>query len=299
MNMNEILRILAPAKVNFHLRVVGKRPDGYHDLVSVMQALEVADELVLERRENGVSLSCGGADVPHGHDNIICRAAESYIRETGIDGGVYIRLEKKVPVAAGLGGGSSDAAATLRGMEALYGKIPHSRLMDLALTLGADVPFFLSWPCARAEGVGERLAKLPSTDGVWLVLVNPGFAVSTRWVFENLKIELTNNPNNTTLPPFEGRIPDAGFLVSLLHNDLERVTAARYHEIDLMKESLLGAGALGALMSGSGPTVFGIFGDEATALVAAERLRKPGWTVIATRTISSWPEMEVIKGLPV
>ena len=171
--------------------------------------------------------------------------------------------------------------------------------MEMALSLGADVPFFLSWPCALAEGVGERLTELPSPDGVWVVLVNPGFAVSTKWVFGNLKIELTNPHNNTTLPPFEGRVPDTGFLVSLLHNDLERVTAARYHEIDFMKDSLLGAGALGALMSGSGPTVFGIFGDAATALGAAERLKRPGWTVIATRTISSWPEPEVIKGVPV
>jgi len=299
MKENETLRILAPAKVNFLLRVVGKRPDGYHDLISVMQALEVADELVLERRDRGISLLCGSADVPQGHDNIIYRAAASYIKETGVDGGVNIRLDKKVPVAAGLGGGSSDAAAVLRGMEVLYGALPRVRLMELALSLGADVPFFLSWPCARAEGVGERLTELPSPDGVWLVLLNPGFAVSTRWVFENLKIELTNNHNNTTLPPFEGRMPDAGFLVSLLHNDLERVTAARYHEIDLMKDSLLGEGALGALMSGSGPTVFGIFEDAATAFGAAQRLKRPGWTVIATRTISSWPDLEVIKGLPV
>lgn len=299
MKKNEKVRVLAPAKVNFHLRVVGKRPDGYHDLVSVMQALELADELVLERRDSGVSLSCGNADVPQGRDNIIHRAAESYITETGVRGGVSIRLDKKVPMAAGLGGGSSDAAAALKGMEALYGALPRARLMELALSLGADVPFFLSWPCALAEGVGEKLTELPPPDGVWLVLVNPGFAVSTRWVFENLKIELTNNHNNTTLPPFEGRMPDAGFLVSLLHNDLERVTAVRYPEINLIKESLAGAGAFGALMSGSGPTVFGIFEDAATALEAAERLERPGWTVIATTTISSWPEPEVIKGLPV
>jgi 4-diphosphocytidyl-2-C-methyl-D-erythritol kinase len=299
MRMNESVRILAPAKVNFHLRVVGKRPDGYHDLVSVMQALELSDELVLERRDSGISLSCDRKDMPQGRDNIIYRAAESYIMETGIDGGVNIRLDKQVPMAAGLGGGSSDAAAALRGMEALYGALPRARLMELALSLGADVPFFLSWPCARAEGVGERLTELPSPDGVWLVLVNPGFAVSTRWVFENLKIELTNNHNNTTLPPFEGRMPGAGFLVSLLHNDLERVTAVRYPEINLMKESLAGAGALGALMSGSGPTVFGIFEDAGAALGAAERLKRPGWTVIATSTISSWPEPVIINGLPV
>jgi 4-diphosphocytidyl-2-C-methyl-D-erythritol kinase len=282
--------IMAPAKVNFYLQVVRKRPDGYHDLVSVMQALELADEVSIKRSGPGIRLTCDSGEVPGGDANIAYRAADSVIREAGIADGVDIHINKRIPVAAGLGGGSSDAAATLKGMDLLFGLgIPGPRLREMGRALGADVPFFLSWPTARAEGVGEVLTELPSPAEAWLVLVNPGFGVSTRWVYESLNLGLTNSPNDITLPPFKGPAYDAGLLVSYLRNDLERVTAGRYPQIEEIKRRLVEEGALGALMSGSGPTTFGIFSLRTEAERAAQRLHGHGWRVVVTRTISAWP----------
>jgi 4-diphosphocytidyl-2-C-methyl-D-erythritol kinase len=194
-------------------------------------------------------------------------------------------------MAAGLGGGSSDAAATLKGIDLLFGLgTPRERLMEMGLKLGADVPFFLSWPTALARGVGEVLTELTPPVETWLVLVNPGFEISTGWVYSQLNLRLTNNFNSITLPPFEGQTLNAGLLASCLHNDLERVTAGKYPQIKEIKESLLRFGALGALMSGSGPTVFGVFESRPAAEDAAGRLGGKGWTVLVTRTISAWPE---------
>ena len=291
MKNTDIIKILAPAKVNFYLQVVGKRPDGYHDLVSVMQALELADLVSIKRTGPGITLTCDSQEVPSGEANIAYRAAESVIREAGLDQGVEIRIEKRIPVAAGLGGGSSDAAAALRGMDLLFGLgIPAERLREMGRALGADVPFFLSWPSARAEGVGERLTELPPPAETWLVLVNPGFGVSTKWVYESLNLGLTNSIDDITLPQFRGPAYDAGLLVSYLRNDLERVTAGRYPQIEEIKRRLVEEGALGAMMSGSGPTTFGIFSLRTEAERAAQRLHGHGWRVIVTRTISAWPE---------
>jgi 4-diphosphocytidyl-2-C-methyl-D-erythritol kinase len=284
------VKILAPAKVNFYLKVVGKRPDGYHDLVSVMQALELADELTLRPAGAGVDVGCDRADVPLGDKNIAYRAAVAFMEETGFEGGVSIDIKKRTPMAAGLGGGSSDAAATLRGMSALTGlSIPHARLVEVARSLGADVPFFLSSPTALAEGVGDLLTELRPIDETWLLLVNPGILVSTKWVYESLNLGLTNSHNSIKLPQFEGQAIDAGLLVSCLHNDLEQVTADKYPLIKEIKERLIREGARGALMSGSGPTVFGVFERRHEAEKAAGRLTRPGWTVLVTRTIPAWP----------
>ncbi|MBI5695785.1 MAG: 4-(cytidine 5'-diphospho)-2-C-methyl-D-erythritol kinase [Nitrospirae bacterium] len=291
------LKIKAPAKVNFVLEVVGRRPDGYHDLVSVMQALELADELTLTRTGSGVEVRCDHPEVPVGPGNIAYRAAEAVLREGGFSGGVSIHIKKVIPVAAGLGGGSSDAAAAMKGVAMLYGlEIPRGRMADIALGLGADVPFFLSWPCALAQGVGERLTELPPTEETWIVLVKPPFGVSTAWVYSQLNLGLTNTYNSITLPPFEGRPLNAGTLVSCLRNDLERVTVSKYPLIKEIKERLLETGAVAAMMSGSGPTVFGVYRDRAGAEASARSLDGAGWAVHVTRTILAWPEPERAPG---
>jgi 4-diphosphocytidyl-2-C-methyl-D-erythritol kinase len=288
---NRGITVFAPAKVNFYLQVIRKRQDGYHDIVSVMQALELADEIVINPAGDGVRLTCDDPGLPTGEENIAYRAAISVIKESGKDLGVEININKRIPVAAGLGGGSSDAAATLKGINLLFGLgIPAGRLREIGRSLGADVPFFLSWPSARAEGVGEVLTELPPPEETWIILVNPGFGVSTRWVYESLNLGLTNNPNNITLPPFMGPAYDAGLLVSYLRNDLERVTASRHPQIEEIKRRLVEEGALAAMMSGSGPTTFGIFSSRADAEAAAGRLAGHGWKVIVTKTISAWPE---------
>ena len=153
--------IKAPAKVNLRLEVIGRRPDGYHDLISVMQALELSDEVKITLTGGGIEVACDSGEVPDGESNIAFRAAKAIIGEAGYDGGVRVEIAKKTPVAAGLGGGSSDAAAVLKGLNILLDLgLPDERLREIGAGIGADVPFFLSWPVALAEGVGERLSPL-------------------------------------------------------------------------------------------------------------------------------------------
>jgi 4-diphosphocytidyl-2-C-methyl-D-erythritol kinase len=287
------IKILAPAKVNLYLKVTGKRPDGYHELVSVMQALELADEITVSRASNGVEVTCDNEAVPPGTGNIAYRAASELLDAASSREGVKIHIIKKTPVAAGLGGGSSDAAAVMRAVRLLYGlEVSDDELKNIGLGLGADVPFFLGTPSAVARGVGERLLPLVSPAESWLVLVNPGVSVSTGWVYDNLNLGLTNPTKNIRLPEFLGQSLCDGPMLDLLHNDLERVTVGRYPVVKAVKERLAVEGAAGVLMSGSGSTVFGVFSSRDKAQSAAGRITVPGWIVLATRTISSWPEPE-------
>lgn len=289
------VRILAPAKVNLYLEVTGKRPDGYHDIVSVMQALELADKITVTRSAHGIDVRCDSPSVPDGPGNIAYRAARALLEGWGTGGGVSIDIKKKTPAAAGLGGGSSDAAAVLKAVRLLFGlKTPDGEMKKAALGLGADVPFFLSWPTALAKGIGEELSPLIPPAESWLVLVNPGIEVPTKWVYDNLNLGLTNTPKNIRLPEFMGRPLYEAPMAGSLHNDLERVTIGRYPLIKAVKERLEKEGAAGTLMSGSGSTVFGLFSSRDGALAAAKRIETPGWTVIATRTISAWPEPELL-----
>jgi 4-diphosphocytidyl-2-C-methyl-D-erythritol kinase len=265
--------------------VLGKRPDGYHELRMVMQQIDLCDEITLAlTAEPGISVSCGRKGVPDGPGNIAWRAAEVLLARAGGTTGVAITINKKIPVAAGLGGGSSDCAAVLRGMNELLGLgLSLENLREIGVPLGADVPFFLFGRTALAEGIGERLSPLAGVPPVWLVLVNPGIAVSTAWVYQNLR--LTAERLLPTLPSFAGGCAD---LCAFLANDLETVTIPRFPVIGEIKERLLAAGAHGALMSGSGPTVFGIFAAEAAARRAAAELARvdAAWFVQAMKTLT-------------
>ncbi len=311
--------VKAPAKVNLSLEVLGRRPDGYHDIISVMQALELSDDVKITLRgegrgegENSIEVICDSPDVPEGPGNVAYRAARALLDEAGRleprladRHDIKIEITKNIPVAAGLGGGSSDAAAVLKGLNILLGEpVPEERLREIGATIGADVPFFLSWPLALAEGIGERLTPLKPLGGIWLVLVKPAFGVSTAWVYSQLSLGLTNKSGDIKLPELNifadrmaesadagqpARPADVSIIASCLKNDLERVTVLRYPEIDVLKRRLTEAGAPGALMSGSGPTVFGVFRTEAEAQGAAEGLKDTGCRLIVTRTIPSWP----------
>ena len=265
----EELTIAAPAKINLYLRVLRRRPDGYHEIESVMQKLLLADELSLRRQEHGIALECSDPGLPVGEDNLVWRAARLFLEYIGSSGGVLIRLEKKIPVAAGLGGGSSDAAAVLLALNQLFAAgLSEGQLAELGVRLGADVPFFVRSEAAySARGIGELLAPVPGLTGGYVLLVNPGFAVSTRWVYENLA--LTSRGNPYILAPNSGALtsgnsgpesidfhtaPQACFV-----NDLEAVTIASHPVIGEIKQALVDFGARVALMSGSGPTVFGCF----------------------------------------
>ncbi|MBI5559155.1 MAG: 4-(cytidine 5'-diphospho)-2-C-methyl-D-erythritol kinase [Deltaproteobacteria bacterium] len=292
MNSGRRLCLRAPAKINLYLKVLSRRHDGYHELSTWMQKLNLADTLTLKALPAGITLDCQGLDLAADESNLAYRAAALFLRETGLKTGVEIVLEKKIPVAAGLGGGSSDAAAVLTGLNTLFSAaLSEEKLMALGLALGADVPFFVSGGnAAIATGIGEQLQVKEGLSDCWFVLANPGFPVSTKWVFENLDLAqlgnfaLTIKDNAYIL----GRASD-NCLAEKLFNDLESVTLARYPEIALLKTELINSGASGALMSGSGPTVFGIFTDSGLASQCAADLRQkyPG-RVFLTEPLSSF-----------
>lgn len=276
------MNINSPAKINLFLHVIGKRPDGYHDLRSLMCGIGLYDTVRLDFRGAGVTVSCSHPDVPEDDGNIACRAARSFRHALNRSDGVEIRIEKKIPVAAGLGGGSSNAASVLLGMNAHYGH-PFSRkeLADLALPLGADVPFFIYQKPALATGVGERLEFVAEIRPYPVVLVHPDIRVSTADVYKNLNLGLTNcEQKHKSLPLNKGFDP-----LSHLYNDLETVTISWYPEIRDIKKDLLNYGALGSLMSGSGPTVFGIFSDSDQARLAGDAMSKK-WTTFVTRLLT-------------
>jgi len=263
--------------------VLGKRADGYHELAMLMQRVSLYDRIAVELTATpGVRVRCEGVVLLPGEENIAGRAAAMMLAQADGGGGVDIVIEKNIPVAAGLGGGSSDAATVLLALNEMLGVgLSRDRLMDLGVRLGADVPFFVFEEAAWATGIGERLEKVSGLPKVWYVLVNPGFSVSTDQVYR--KLGLTSPGDVARLPRFPGTIKE---LVSQLHNDLEKVTQAEFSAVGEIKAMLTGLGATGALMSGSGPTVFGVFETEAAARMAeAELLKVPGWKVFAVQPV--------------
>lgn len=277
------LKLKAPAKVNYRLDVLRKRADGYHDLRMVMQRIDLCDDIEITLTNRGeIRVACGMEGVPSGQGNIAWQAADALVQLSARKVGLNIAITKNIPVAAGLGGGSSDAASVLIGVnELLELNLPDERLMEIGVKLGADVPFFIFRKTALAEGIGERLSPVEGLPPVWLVLVNPNIHVSTAWVYQNL--QLTKTRDTYKLPRFCNRIEDVCMLLS---NDLETVTIQRFPIIQEIKEKLLSVGASGVLMSGSGPTVFGVFTDEATARQAAADIgRDNNWFVRAVSTL--------------
>ncbi|MDY6852466.1 MAG: 4-(cytidine 5'-diphospho)-2-C-methyl-D-erythritol kinase [Thermodesulfobacteriota bacterium] len=281
------LNIRAPAKLNLYLSVVGRRPDGYHLLETLMVKLDLADSLVMTRREAGISLRVNGADLPSDKGNLVFQAAQAFFKASGFLPGVELTLEKRIPVAAGLGGGSSDAAAALKGLNELFGRpLNRERLAAIGLNLGADVPFFLyPGPAAWAKGIGERLHPA-SPPPLYFLLVNPGWPLSTAWVFNNFKLKLTNRRVNHINFTVNERSFTNG---QGLRNDLETVVLPRFPELALIKKSLLEAGALGTLMTGSGPTVFGVFSGPRDLDLACGYMEKEGkekWIVLPALPLS-------------
>lgn len=275
--------LLAPAKINLCLHVLGKRADGYHELAMLMQQVSLYDRIDLTLNDTGgVQVRCDGVALAAGEENIAARAARALLAFDGERRGVEIAIDKQIPVAAGLGGGSSDAAAVLAGLNELLGlDFSPERLRAIGVTLGADVPFFLFAPTAWATGIGDCLETIPPLPPVWYVLVNPGVAVSTAWVYQNLG--LTSRGEVAKLPGFPGTAPA---LAEFLHNDLEAVTVSRFPVVSEIKTALLDHGALGALMSGSGSTVFGLFSDRNAAEQAAARLAAAySWRVLVARPL--------------
>lgn len=290
-----MITLRAPAKINLCLRVLGLRPDGYHQIESVMQMVGLYDELTIQPRRRGIAVTVTGFELPGGPGNLAYDAAVALAREAGGSRGASIHLTKQIPLGAGLGGGSSDAAAVLIGLNRLW-KLRWSRprLAALGSTLGSDVPFFFFGPTSWVTGRGERVVPeprlRPSASGVvpcWGVLVNAGFAVSTKWAFEALgkATGLTNEGATYKMGRFSKAPPAA---VWAMGNDLERVTAARHPVIEEIETRLLKAGAGVARMSGSGPTVFGMFATRAEAVQACGAL-SPSWRWWVVRVLRRAP----------
>ncbi len=279
--MNE-LTLFAPAKINLCLSVLGRRPDGYHDVEMLMQAVGLYDRVTVRVAEQGVAVACGAKGVPSGDDNIAARAARELLGAAGARKGVAVDIVKNIPVAAGLGGGSSDAAAVLVACNRLLGLgWDRKGLAQVGTRIGMDVPFFLYGPTALARGRGEVLNPLPCPDKFWVLLVNPGFETSTAWVYKNLNLELTKKVDCNRIARLS-----VGQIAASLHNDLETVTASAHPVIGEMEQALTAAGALGARMSGSGPTVFGIFENEAACMAAAKKLEGRGWLLYPAEVLT-------------
>ncbi len=268
-----MMRIYSPAKINLFLHIRGKRDDGYHELFSLMSCVGLADTILLDFDTGHISVHCDHKDVPGDETNLAFRAASAFFDQTGLAPGVAIVIEKKIPVAGGLGGGSSNAASVLKALNHHFDSpLSQERLHRLAVRIGADVPFFLDQTPALATGIGDILTPYPLLKQLPVIIINPSFPVSTAAVYKSYSFGLTNEKKPIKYDSFtEKTVFDAH--VHLM-NDLEEVTAARYPEIYRIRQKLLEHGATGALMSGSGPSVFGLFADTQAAEQAYRKLCK-------------------------
>ena len=263
--------IKARAKVNLALDVLGKRPDGYHNLRMVMQAINLYDRVRVGLVDRGIQLRCNDKSLPLDENNLAYRAAMLLKDRFQISQGAVIFIQKNIPVAAGLAGGSSDGAAVLKALNELWDiGLSREELMELGLALGADVPYCILGGTALAEGIGEVLTPLRGLPKTWMVLVKPEIDVSTRWVYTHLVLDTLANRPDIDAMVRAVELGDISAVAKGLGNVLENVTANRYPIINSIKERLTKAGALGSAMSGSGPTGFGIFKDRAAALRVAE-----------------------------
>lgn len=270
----------SPCKVNLLLNILGKRPDGFHELETVLHPVNVCDRLTLERRGSGIELSCDDVNLPTDGSNLVHRAATAFLRAAQISDGVRIHLEKEIPLAAGLGGGSGNAATTLLGLNELFGKpLPAEKMHELAAALGSDVPFFLQSRPALATGRGEKIQPLdffPALRGATILLIHPGFGISTAWAYQSL----------ARFPAaLNGQAGRAQKLVTLLqsgdldaagrafYNSLEAPALEKYPLLALYQEFLRSHGAAAALMSGSGSTTFAIVRGAKASGTLREKFR--------------------------
>jgi 4-diphosphocytidyl-2-C-methyl-D-erythritol kinase len=280
------VKVRARAKVNLGLEVLGRRADGYHELRTLMYAIELADRVTLEPTVQDIALECAAADVPRTPDNLAWRAAELVRREAGAVGGLRIRIDKRIPVAAGLGGGSADAAAVFTGTRCLPGwRLSGERHRTLAMEIGMDVPFFLGRSPARAHGRGEALLPVRGGETLSLVLANPGFPLATREVYGRLEPEDYSDGTRVEALAAALRRGVVG-IAAAVTNGLERAAARLWPGLGEVKAALVEAGCLAALMSGSGPTVVGIAPSHRAALRIRDALGRRPWRLWVTRTVT-------------
>ena len=276
---------MSHAKVNLRLEILKKREDGYHEIRTIFQRISLHDTIRFSLREaRGISITTDEPNLPVGKNNLVYRAAEAILNNSAYRGGISIHIEKRIPLGAGLGGGSSNAATTLKALNQLLEMgLSRKEMMTMGVKIGADVPFFFLDKGAIAAGIGERLKEI-DLPALWFVLIYPKFEVSTRWAYQNTRL---------TKEKFRYKIhkllatPEA--ISKALMNDLEEVVSEKFPQIHIMKEVLRSQGALGSLMTGSGPTVFGIYADGKKAGSAYRNIKRSmtgkGWFVIRVHSL--------------
>jgi 4-diphosphocytidyl-2C-methyl-D-erythritol kinase len=273
--MNQI-NLRAMAKINLGLDVVSKRPDGYHEVRMIMQTINLYDQIYIRKvRKPGIMIKTNLYYLPNNENNLVYKAAKLLMDEFQIEQGIFISLKKSIPVSAGMAGGSADAATTLHGINQMFRLgLSKRELMQRGLTLGADIPYCLLRGTALAEGIGEKLTRLSPMPKCRILIAKPNISVSTKYVYDNLRANsLKDHPNiNGIIDGLKNK--DLYQIAGSMENVLETVTIKKYPVIEKMKDQMKSNGALNALMSGSGPTVFGIFDDEVKARMAYDRMLK-------------------------
>lgn len=280
-----LTELKAHAKINIALDVLYKRNDGYHEIRMVIQSLALHDLVNIKESDANIKIHCNDSTIPDGSGNIAYKAAKLVLDRFNIGKGVEIKIEKHIPIAAGLAGGSADAAAVLKGMNRLFSLgLGEKELMELGSRIGADVPFCIMEGTALAEGIGEKITPMPPLPELGVLLVNPGIRVSTEWVYRRLELEKAGQRPDISAVI---RSIEEGSIASMargMGNVLESVTAKEYAVIEKIKQELVKAGASASLMSGSGPTVFGLFEDTEKIESIATALKRDGMNCIITKT---------------
>ena len=275
MGSNNDISLKALAKINLGLDVVRRREDGYHEVRMIMQTIHLYDRLDIKRtKESGIQIQTNLSFLPVNENNLIYKAAKLLMDEFSITDGVSVKLDKRIPVAAGMAGGSTDAAAMLFGMNRLFSLgLTKRQLMERGVQIGADVPYCIMRGTALAEGRGEELSPLAPMVKCPVLIAKPSISVSTKFVYQNLKLDDTTVHPDIDLLIEDIKAKNLYDIAAHMGNVLETVTIPNYPVIDEIKKHMLSHGAVGAMMSGSGPTVFGLFDDEATAKKAYKAMR--------------------------
>jgi len=283
--LSRALRVRCPAKINLGLWILGRRPDGYHEIDTIMQSVALEDELLLTESSGGLTLTTRGLPIPKDAPNILERAWALLAQEGKTSRGVRVLLTKRIPIGGGLGGGSSDAAGFLLGVNRLLGLGLEDRAIhSIAARIGSDVPFFLNGGTARATGRGEQVRHLCPAPPAWVVLATPPLAISTTWAYGRTKIRLTPGRGGASILAAAIGRRDMHAIASHLHNDFEDVVLPEFGVVARLRRALEESDVLGSLLSGSGSTVFGLARTQEEAQAAARTAATLGATLHVVRT---------------
>jgi 4-diphosphocytidyl-2-C-methyl-D-erythritol kinase len=285
--MNEI-EIDSYSKINLTLNILGKRQDGYHNIETIMQSINLADRIVIREEKEGVKVKCNHPLVPTDTQSLTYRSAKKILNKYGIKKGVKIEIDKKIPLASGMAGGSANSASILVGINKLFAlNLSNKDLREIGEELGMDVPFCIQNGTALAYHRGEKVTPLPQINPpLWIIVINPGFEIPTKWAYNNLDLDLIKRKKNNTTAMLsalkEGRLEG---IAKNLFNSFEELIIKKYREIRKIKDRLIEEGVLGTLMSGSGPTVFGIAQNKEQALKIYKKLKSEYKSIWAVHTV--------------